>query len=100
MDEAVSERFYDEEIAPILLRLAQKCQLNNMSFVASVEWNPGKTGKTISIHKDASIEIRLVYWAAIANGNADILIKQMQKHSKEHGHNSVYLTIIDGLSHE
>lgn len=89
------EAFYDREIAPALMELAGKCQTNGMSMVAVVEWSPGKNGRTMSIREGAGIELLVVRWAAEAQGNADALIMGLKKHGHEHGHNSMYLHLLE-----
>ena len=32
----MSEQFYDDEIAPVLMELAQKCEARGMSFLADL----------------------------------------------------------------
>lgn len=88
------EAFYDREIAPLLLELANKCQANDMSLVASVEWEPGKAGRTMSVRDTAGIALNMVRWAAEAQGNADSLILRMKKHGEEYGHNSMCLHML------
>lgn len=88
------EDFYDREIAPALLELANKCAENGLSFAAMVEWEPGETGRTMKVRDDAGIGIKMALWAMQAVGNADRLIWAMQKHGKEHGHNSICLAVL------
>lgn len=89
------EAFYDREVAPVLLALAKQCEANGLSFVASVEYGPNETGRTMSLQADAGINIRMAYWAGAACGNADGLIIAMLRHAREHGHNSAYLAMLD-----
>jgi len=53
------EDFYDETIAPELLRLAKMCQEKGMSFVAGVEYEPGDVGRTAFLTTDAVEGMRL-----------------------------------------
>jgi hypothetical protein len=89
------EVFYDTEVAPILMDLARKCKANGLSFVATVEWNPGDTGETMTISSNAGIKILMAAWAVRAHGNADALILAMMRHGKEHDHNSMCLHMLD-----
>lgn len=91
MTQEEREAFYDREIAPALKALGEKCQEVDFSMVAMVEWFPGETGRTMTVREGSSIVLKLVFWAAQALGNADLLIGQMIKGGKEHGHNSIYL---------
>lgn len=47
------EKFYDEKIAPELLRLGKLCQENGLSFVCGVEWDTNEVGRTAALTKDA-----------------------------------------------
>lgn len=89
------EDFYDREIAPILLDLANKCAENGLSFVAMAEWDAGETGRTMKVREDAGIGIKMALWAMQATGNADNLIWAMQRHGKAHGHNSICLHMLE-----
>jgi hypothetical protein len=58
MDVQEREKFYDEKIAPELLRLGSLCGDNGLSFVAGVEWDPGEVGRTTRLMKDAGEVMR------------------------------------------
>ena len=45
-ERSVNERWYDEEIAPALAEIAQKCHARDIPMVAVVEYDPGKRGRT------------------------------------------------------
>ncbi len=89
------EQFYDREIAPVLMDLARRCEGAGLSFLALVEWSPDETGKTMSMREGSGIGTKMVLWAMQAKGNSDNLIWQMQRHGREHGHNSVCLSMLD-----
>lgn len=91
----MSEAFYDEEIARVLLELARKCEDNGLSFLALVEYAPGKVGQTLTEQADSDVGFRMASMAARANGNADSLIWALRRHGKKHGHNSVCLELMD-----
>jgi GNAT superfamily N-acetyltransferase len=95
MDATEREQFYDAEIAPVLLELGRRCEGAGISLVAEAEWAPGETGTTMTICADAGIGLRMVAWAARAKGNADALIHAMLDHGEKHGHNSVYLHMLE-----
>jgi hypothetical protein len=88
------EKFYDDEIAPALLALRDKCRENGLSFVASVEWAPNESGRTASIAEEHGAGIILTNMAAMCKGNADSLIGGMLKYGEEKGHNSHYLAML------
>jgi hypothetical protein len=67
------EDFYDNEVAPKLRELAQRCADNDMSFVAAVEYEPGHVAH---VEKMASINtwaMDMVSLAIHAMGNLDKL---------------------------
>jgi isoleucyl-tRNA synthetase len=78
------EKFYDNEIAPVLMTLAGKCQDNGLSMVTK---RPA-TWTTRCFTADASFGIRMADVAAQARGNVDSLIFALMKYGREHGHNS------------
>lgn len=92
-----NEKFYDENVAPVLLKLAQQCQKRGMSFLASVEYDPenggrGRTDFQMPDQKDKlSAAQRMVHWAARCDGNIDSFFIACDRHGKEHGHSSIYL---------
>lgn len=53
MNASEREKFYDENIAPELMRLGKMCLDSGLSFVAGVEWEPDEVGRTACLQKDA-----------------------------------------------
>ena len=94
----MSEAFYDREIAPALMELANKCEAEGLSLVAMCEFAPNDTGMTLTVREGAGVKLRLASWAIQAAGNADALIGKMLNAGVEHGHNSVYLTMLEPKS--
>jgi hypothetical protein len=92
-----AEDLYDTEIAPLLLQVGQMCEDAGFSFVAMVEWLPGETGITHSIREGAGASIRLTDMAALSRGNFDSLCTKAIRYGKEHGHNSVFINMLDRL---
>lgn len=92
-----NEKFYDEQIAPELMRLANLCQDRKMSFIACVEYDPDTQGigRTEVCQPDEcgklSAAQRMTHWAARAMGNLDSFMIACDRHGKEHGHSSMYL---------
>jgi hypothetical protein len=93
-----NEEFYDTEIAPILKDLCAKCMAREMSFVASVEYDPLNAGRGRTEFQMPTKPVLLtscgqllVHWAARCNGNVDSLIMAIDKHAREYGHSSIYL---------
>mgnify|MGYP001609518279 CR=1 FL=1 len=93
------EAFYDERIAPELLRLAELAQEAGIGFVAMVEWEPGEGGRTVALPKGASVGIRMVEVAMRARGNVDALFIAISKYARQHGHSSLYLHRL-GIPHQ
>lgn len=89
------ETLYDKEIAPKLAELAKLCEDSGLSFAASVEWEPGHTGETMTLQAERGIKMNLAAWAIRCHGNVDALITQILKHGNEHGHNSIYLSVLN-----
>lgn len=94
-----NEKFYDEQIAPVLLELARKCKERGMAFLASVEYDPltmGR-GRTDYMPVDEADKLsaaqRIVHWAARCDGNIDKFFVACDLHGKEHGHSSIYLQL-------
>lgn len=85
------EAFYDENVAPVLMDLAKKCQDNGISIAAMVEWDPGETGRTAALAANAGFGIRMAETAMRATGNVDTLIWALMKYATEHGHGSICL---------
>lgn len=52
------EKFYDDNIAPDLLRLAKLCQDNGLSFVAGVDWGGEQVGRTATLRPHAPDEMK------------------------------------------
>lgn len=97
------EDFYDKEIAPGLLELATKCREVGIPFLFLAEITPETTGETVSVPakgKGLGIKALMTYWAIISRGNADHLIMKMLKHSKEYGHNSVFIHMLERIINE
>ena len=90
-----NEEFYDQEIAPKLLELCDKCKERDMSFLALVEFEPEHRGRTERMSSKISIGQRLAHWAARADGNLDAVVFAAKRYAKEHGHNSVVLTLLE-----
>lgn len=66
-------------------------------FVAS-RWNI--LGAMAALHLEVAILVsltllRMAHWAVAAHGNADALVGALVKYGKEHGHNSIYLHMLE-----
>lgn len=90
----MSEQFYDEHIAPELAKLGKLCQDKNVPFCAVVEYAPGKIART-EYPGPAGMEMQIAQMAARCNGNVDALFIGIQKYAAQHGHNSVFLKLLE-----
>lgn len=88
----MSERFYDEVIAPQLLRIAKQCEENGLSLVALCEWEPGENGTTATLQENASVAVLLTHASTRAQGNIDALVMACIRYAQEHGHSSAVLS--------
>ena len=93
----MSESFYEEEIAPELLKLAKRCEERGMSLVALCEFEKGNSGAVLTMRENAGCAMRIVRYAASAFGNADKLIMWLIQDGKKHGHDSIYLTLLENM---
>ena len=94
MTPAEREQFYDREIAPVLMDLADKCESNGLSLAAMVEWEPGETGRTATLSAHAGFGIRMAEAAMRSHGNVDALIMALMKYATESGHSSACLHLL------
>lgn len=67
---SLAEDVYDNEIAPLLLKLAEQCREMEISFVAAVEYEPGKISLTKAGESKSTAQAFAVL-AAECNGNVD-----------------------------
>ena len=88
------EPFYDDEIAPVLRSLAERCAERGMSFAAAVQFADEGIGSTVKLSTAPHPCLRMTAYAARSKGNADNLIWSLQKDGREHGHNSICLHIL------
>lgn len=96
MTDTQKDKFYDDEIAPALLIIRDKCLNADIPFLACAFINSETHGETAFIPaKCNDAHIRTVQAAIKSKGNADTLIWWMMRHGKEHGHNSACLSILD-----
>ncbi len=87
----MSESFYDEHIAPELARLAKLAQDNGISLIAMAEWEPGETGRTVTLQAGSGFGIRMAEAAMRSHGNVDSFMIAMMRHGRKHGHSSMFL---------
>ena len=84
----MSEKYYDDVIAPKLLEVGRLCLDNGLSLVARVEWpidaeqctldgDDEGCGVTAIEQLDASLAHKITEWASKCGGNVDALIFQI-----------------------
>jgi hypothetical protein len=91
MTQDEAERIYDEEIAPALLDVAQKCEAHGFALVAHAEWWPGETGITNIVPDGSSAQMRMTQLAAHAHGNLDGFFIAIKKQFPEAGDQSMFM---------
>lgn len=90
------EDVYDQEIAPLMTQIIDICKKHQMPMFATFEFAPKAYCETILPDETGrnSITFQLIWMAARAKGNGDILIKAMMDHAKKHGNGSAFLAIL------
>lgn len=87
------EKFYDEEVAPMLAKLAKQCASNNMPFMAMVG-NEKDNYTTCIMPDDSNPAVRIAYMALQAQGNVDKLFMMIEADAAKYGDNSMYLEML------
>ena len=91
----MTEKIYDEQVAPLLLRACKICEEHKLPFVANVELADDSFGTTQYPGESPSFAMRLVSWAVQCKGNLDLLIIKVSRHNGSRKHNSIVLDILD-----
>jgi hypothetical protein len=81
----MSERFYDEEVAPALAAIAEKCLANGMSIVATVEYGPEDRGSTIALTPRPGLAMVMLGHCAKMGENIDGYIMGLQRYCRHNG---------------
>lgn len=90
----MTEQDFDDKFGPEVLDLAKRVRAAGGSFVNYMTFDDGGA-RTVELMEDADITVRMVAMAAAAGGNADRLIQAMLKYGEQHGHNSVFLRLLE-----
>lgn len=91
---STNEQFYDEQIAPALLALAERCKERGMSLVATVEYEPKARASTFSLTEEACLAMRMLAMCANAGENVDAYMIGLTRYCRENGvdtSSSIYL---------
>lgn len=96
MTPAELEAIYDEEIAPALLTLMNRCKdLGMPAFLAYVEWEVGGGGRSVNLSQEAGIGARTVELAMQSHGNIDAFMMAVMRYAEQHGHSSMVIDILE-----
>ena len=68
-----TEQAYDDEIAPKLREIVDRCKELGIHMVAHVEWADSGSGITQFVPDGASVQMRMTQLAAHCHGNFDAL---------------------------
>ena len=71
MSDLLGEEWYDAEIAPKLLELADRCRERGMAMVATVEYARGERGSTMALPDGAGLAMQMLRLCANAGENVD-----------------------------
>lgn len=96
-DSRTREEIYDQEIAPVLLKLGEKLKQLDMSMVAVVEYAPGERGDTFVMGKDSGIEMQFLTLCAQTVPNIDSFILNVQRWCKRNNVSTDSSMILRGL---
>lgn len=95
-----NEEFYDNEIAPVLLKLMERCSERRMSFVAQVEYQHGDYGLTAKLSDDHSLAMAMLYLCAKSKNNIDSyiinLLRHLQKENIQFDHSIILSRYMKG----
>lgn len=101
MTPAEREAIYDAEIAPVLSRLAARCEEVGMSMIAEVEWDAAQAagGMTVALAEGSSFAMRLIKLACDVRGNIDGMFIALRKSTNPDLSNSLVMRILsrDGI---
>lgn len=90
-----SEKFYDEEIAPALRELSDRCRSKGINFLAMAEFNHGEVGLTMAREGAAGPQFRLTSTAATAMGNVDQMMLSLLEWHRKAGSGSLFLKVLE-----
>jgi hypothetical protein len=94
----MNEDFYDSEIAPQLFAIAEACKARGISFVATVEYDPGEFGTTGTIEPHSERLKTAYQW--LITGNIDAVCISLAERAKKEGHSSMVLSLMGVKPHE
>lgn len=80
-----NKEWYDTEIAPKLLEIAQQCEAHGVSMIAAVEYAPHEIGHTFTLQENAGLEIIAINHCTKTMPNIDGFILGLLRFCNEHG---------------
>lgn len=89
------EKFYEDEIAPALLALAQKCEEKGIPFVALCQYADDEVGRTSFVPTHTEAGTRMANWAGQSKNNFDIFVEIVRQEARRLGHNSTALRLLE-----
>lgn len=84
------EVFYDQEVAPALKAIGEKCQARGLPFASLVEFGT-RFGVTAWRPEEGSASFNMVIAAIGARGNIDGLLLEVIREARKKGHSSAFL---------
>ena len=81
----MSEQWYDAEIAPILLNLANKCGDRGMAFVSVVEYELGRRSSTVRLPDGSGLAMIMLNHCAKTGENIDAYVIALSRYAISHG---------------
>lgn len=96
----MNEKFYDEQIAPLLAEVGRLCESRGFSFVAGVEYEPGQIGSTRVWEEYPSLPIVMLWWSIVCNGNFDLFVMKLLSWQGDRPHNSAVLRLLQNHNRE
>jgi hypothetical protein len=79
------EEWYDSEIAPKLLELADECSKRDLSFIAAVEYEPDSVAFTRRFAEDVGLKMTMIGHCAKTAPNIDGYVIGLAKYCREKG---------------
>lgn len=87
----MSEKIYDEQVAPLILEAAKICERNGIGLVAHCQWSEHDFGRTETTPHNKWPAMRIAQYGSRCRGNVDSLIWALVADGEQHGHNSLEL---------
>lgn len=93
-----NEEWYDREIAPKLLELANACGDRGVPFLSVVEYEPGKRSRTLRLTDKPGLEMVMVAHCAQTAPNVDGYIIGLSRYCREKNIDMSASVVLHGLT--